>query len=145
MPRKSRPEWDGQQLLPGMAHARSRRVRRNGKTQNAETVVTNECLDCLAKRPGIVAFAWRNNSGMAFLRYGGAITLAPEGSPDIIGQLVDGRFLGVECKLPGEEPTELQVDFLERIRRYGGVALVVHSAEELAADLRRIVCGEGSQ
>lgn len=144
MPRKSRPEWDGQNLLPGVARARSRRVRRNGRRQNAETVLMRACLDWIALHPGIVPKAWRNNSGLAILRGGGALQLAPIGAPDIVGILADGRFLGVECKLPGEEPSAEQAEFLGLIQQSGGVALVVRGVDELGADLRRIVLGEGA-
>lgn len=138
MARRSRPEWDGQHLLPGMAAARSRKVRRNGRRQNAETVLMRACLDWIALHPGIVPKAWRNNSGLAVLRRGGAIQLAPIGSPDIVGFLADGRFVGIECKLPGEEPSEEQAEFLGLIQRSGGVALVVRGVDELDADLKRI-------
>ena len=136
----AKADHTGQGLL--FAGARSRRVKRNGRRQNAETGLMRACLDWLALHPGIVPMAWRNNSGLALLRKGGVLKLAPIGSPDIVGFLADGRFLGVECKLPGEEPTEEQAEFLGLIQRSGGVALVVHTVDELAADLVRIT-GKG--
>lgn len=46
------------------------------------------------------------------------------GVPDIIG-CVGGRFLAIECKANGNKPTALQVREIERIRRSGGLAVVV--------------------
>jgi len=45
---------------------------------------------------------WRNQSGTVRVR-GGFMHMAPEGTPDIIGYLADGRLLGIEVKLPGKE------------------------------------------
>ena len=54
------------------------------------------------------------------------------GSSDIIGIMPDGRFLAIEVKKPGKKPTTEQLNFIEAIRRHGGIAGVVHSPEELA-------------
>ena len=54
------------------------------------------------------------------------------GKPDIIA-CVQGRFVAVECKAPGENPTPLQLRELDQIRRAGGVAFVAHSLEEAQA------------
>lgn len=53
------------------------------------------------------------------------------GSSDIIGIMPDGRFLAIEVKKPGKKPTPEQLNFIEVIRRHGGIAGVVHSPEEL--------------
>jgi len=47
------------------------------------------------------------------------------GVPDIIA-CVSGHFMAVECKAGTNKPTLLQVREIERIRRSGGVALVVN-------------------
>ena len=44
-----------------------------------------------------------------------------KGVPDIIGMTPDGRFIGVEVKIPGEVPTKEQKAILERINASGGV------------------------
>lgn len=49
--------------------------------------------------PGVVA--WRQNSGCC---PGSHIRMAPEGTPDVIGYLPDGRFLSIELKKPGWRP-----------------------------------------
>ena len=58
-----------------------------------ETEIQKDIMDYL-KLKGIKA--WRNNSGQA--RYN--IKLAPNGTPDIIGYLPNGKFLGIEVKKP---------------------------------------------
>lgn len=142
MARKLKPDWDGQGVL--FAGGRSRRRKRNGRLGNAETALCNDCLEWCAEHPGMVAMAWRNNSGMAFLRNGGAMKLAPKGSPDIVGWLVNGIFLGIECKLPGQEVEEDsdQAECHALMARTNAAGLVVHSVEELATKVRR-ACGEG--
>lgn len=93
---------------------------------NPETKLQREILDYLLLR-GV--FAWRNNAG--FLRVGKRlIEMAPAGSPDIIGVLPGGKFIGVEVKCPGEEARPNQVQFHERLRSYGAAVAVVHSVTE---------------
>lgn len=47
------------------------------------------------------------------------------GVPDIVGCLPDGRFLAIECKAEGKEPTALQQRELDRIIDRMGLALVI--------------------
>jgi hypothetical protein len=86
--------------------------------------------------------SWRANSGAAvfpatgtgrrrFVRFAGA-----RGQSDILGLLPPaGRFLAVECKVPGRRPTPDQRAFLENVRRAGGLALVVTDVRQLQAAL----------
>ena len=93
-----------------------------------ESEVLKECLEYLRMR-GI--FAFRNNSGAvkmgkSFVRFG------MPGSSDILGILPNGQFLAVECKKEnGGILSDKQVEFLNRIKENGGVAVVVHSVSEL--------------
>lgn len=56
------------------------------------------------------------------------------GIPDILA-CVDGRFLALEVKQFGNNATPLQRFEIERIRRAGGHAFVVHSRAEAQAVL----------
>jgi hypothetical protein len=47
------------------------------------------------------------------------------GAPDFL-ICYNGRFIGVECKAGGNQPTALQSDNLTNIRNAGGWALVVN-------------------
>ena len=60
------------------------------------------------------------------------------GIPDIIG-CYHGLFFAFEVKRDAtEKPTRLQLYYLDRIRRAGGIALLIHSVEQAAAELDRI-------
>ncbi len=79
----------------------------------------------------LVARAERQNSGAAkvgnrFIRFGWT------GCPDVLGQLKDGRLLGVEVKSRTGCLRPEQTVFLERIRGAGGVGFV-------ACDLRDVL------
>ncbi len=49
-----------------------------------------------------------------------------------------GRFLGLECKLPGGRLTELQKRAIEKINRAGGVACRVESVEDVKRVIERV-------
>ena len=59
------------------------------------------------------------------------------GVPDIIC-CYKGRFLGLECKLPGGRPTKLQKRAIEKINRAGGVACRVESVEDVKRVIERV-------
>jgi len=66
------------------------------------------------------------------------------GLPDLIG-CVDGLFIGLEVKLPGEPHplTRLQAETLNLIRSADGAAFVVHSVEEAEAAVDEALAGRG--
>lgn len=85
-------------------------------------------------------FAWRNNTGAIageykgkrrFVRYGAV------GSADIFAVLPGGRFLSCEIKRPGNKPTAAQLTWRDAVLESGGLAVIVHSAEELRTCLRK--------
>ena len=99
--------------------------------KQTETQLVKTCLEWLHIM-GI--FAWRNNTGAfaredkgrrRFVRYG------EKGSADIIGVGKQGRFLSVECKLPGRRQTPDQVAFQKKIEDNGGWYYLVHDLDEL--------------
>jgi hypothetical protein len=85
-------------------------------------------------------YCWRQNQGAIaavsrgkrrFFRFAGAC-----GVSDILGLLRPaGRFLAIEVKRPGGRPTPEQQVFLETVQANGGLALCVHSLDELQAAL----------
>lgn len=101
-----------------------------------ESIVLKQCLEYLQIR-GI--FVFRNNTGALkagrrFIRFGFP------GSSDILGILPDGRFLAIECKREkGGRLSEAQKDFISRINANGGVAMCVHSLDELQKNMRKIL------
>jgi hypothetical protein len=82
-----------------------------------------------------VAIVWRNQSGSVRVRRG-YMHLAPKGSPDIVGILRDGRFVGLEMKKPGEKPSSVQEEWRLRFLASGGVAACAYSVEEALCVLR---------
>lgn len=48
---------------------------------------------------------------------------------------LNGRFVGIEAKAPGNEPTALQDIHIEEIRKAGGVAVWCDSLEMLKREL----------
>ena len=93
-----------------------------------ESIVLSQCLMYLRVR-GI--YCWRNNVGATKIgnRY---MSFGMPGSSDILGILPNGKFLAVECKKEkGGILSDKQVEFLNRIKENGGVAVVVHSVNEL--------------
>ena len=76
---------------------------------------------------GSGVFLWKEHGGP----YGCA------GIPDIIC-CYKGRFLGLECKLPGGRLTELQKRAIEKINRAGGIACRVESVEDAKRVIERV-------
>lgn len=100
-----------------------------------EGAVLNSILDYLRIRH---VFAWRNNTGATKIRTPGGdrfIRYGLKGSSDILGILDDGRFLAIEVKAPAGRVTQEQKDFLESIRKRGGVAFVARSVEDVVQNL----------
>lgn len=99
-----------------------------------EAAVLAACLELLDAHPK-VAFAWRQNSGLAFTARQ-AVKFAFKGCSDILGCTVTGRFLAVECKGTGKKPSDEQRAFLEAVNRAGGLGICVDDPKLLAEALK---------
>jgi hypothetical protein len=66
-----------------------------------------------------------------------AIQLAPAGSADIVGIAPGGRYLEIECKMPGEKPRPNQMARCEVVRTRGGIYIVARSGAEALEALER--------
>lgn len=104
--------------------------RRNDRPEAAALL---EVLKALRAHP-LVAWANRVNSGAAkvgnrFIRFGWP------GCPDVLGQLRDGRFLGVEVKAPKGTLRPEQAEFLRLIAAAGGVAFVARDCRDVLRQL----------
>lgn len=103
------------------------------RNDRPEAAALCEVLKALNAHPA-VAWAHRCNSGAArvgnrFIRFGWP------GCPDVLGQLTDGRLLGVEVKAPKGKPSPEQTAFLARINGAGGVAFVARSLVDVVKAL----------
>lgn len=81
-----------------------------------------------------VAWAQRMNSGATrigrrFVRFGWP------GCPDVLGQLRDGRLLGIEVKGPRGRLRPEQAVFLDQVRAAGGVGFVARNARDVLREL----------
>jgi hypothetical protein len=79
--------------------------------------------------------AFRVNTGAA--RYGKRLVrYGTPGMADVIGVIPpDGVLLAVECKMPGNQLTELQKAWGDLVTAAGGVYVCVRSVDELIAAL----------
>ncbi len=98
-----------------------------------EAAALVEVLQALRTHPA-VAWCERMNSGAArmgarFVRFGWA------GCPDVLGQLKDGRLLGVEVKGPAGKLRPEQAVFIGRIRAAGGVAFLARDCRDVLREL----------
>src|SRR5579859_6181917 len=103
----------------------------------AETLITTACIESI--NASGLAFVWRNHSGAVRVKRG-FMHLAPEGSPDLVGWLRDGRFVGIETKVAGARTQKAraaaQAEWRDRIRAAGGVAGEVRSPADALALVR---------
>lgn len=108
-----------------------------------EAAALVEVLKALRAHP-LVAWAERQNSGA--VRNGGRfIRFGWPGCPDVLGQLRDGRFLGVEVKAAKGRASPEQVAFLERIRGAGGVGFIAHDLRDVVRELKTIIGNQNGE
>lgn len=58
-----------------------------------------------------------------------------KGIADIIGCTPSGRFLAIEVKKPGGKPSPEQLDFLARVKAYGGISILAYSLDDVMAEI----------
>lgn len=81
------------------------------------------------------AITWRNNVGYATYPNGVVVKygVCNPGGSDLVGIAPGGRFLAIEVKVPGAQPTAEQQRFIDAVKAAGGVAGVVRSIEDALA------------
>ena len=62
------------------------------------------------------------------------------GVPDLL-MCVQGKFIGIEVKMPGNAPTALQYVHMERIKTAGGGAAWVNNVEDAVIFVRQCIEG----
>lgn len=120
---------EGQTDLFGLVQQPARRTN-----SRPEAAALAEVLKALRAHPA-VAWCERMNSGAALVQ-GRFIRFGWPGCPDVLGQLKDGRLLGVEVKAKAGRLRPEQALFLERIRCAGGVAFVARDLRDVLRELQ---------
>lgn len=73
---------------------------------------------------------WRSNTGAAKIK-GRVVRFGVPGSPDLVGILPGGIWLGIEVKSEtGRQSTE-QINFMNMVRRFGGVYVLARSVQDV--------------
>jgi len=78
-------------------------------------------------------FHYRQNTGKIMRSYGGktrCISFGAKGAPDIVA-IVGGKYVGIEVKAPGKEPTEDQMAFGKNLTDAGGRYIVARCLEDV--------------
>lgn len=100
------------------------------KSRLSETQIQKKVL-AYAEQHVKIAWVERINSGAFKTTRGRWMFFGFKGCSDIIGQLIDGRFLAVEVKRPGEEPTDDQYKFLDKVVLNGGCSVIATCPEDV--------------
>jgi hypothetical protein len=87
---------------------------------NPETPIVSKTIDLINRSR--LAEVYRQNTGAT---KGGRVRFGLcKGSSDIIGwERIGGRFVAIEVKVPGKEPSPEQHEFLARVNAAGGIGL----------------------
>ena len=87
---------------------------------NPETALQNKIIVALCEKG---CFAVNHTVGDFFTKYGGRVSVGTPGEADVWGHRpTDGRAFYIEVKMPGEEPRENQLDFIEAMKNSGAIA-----------------------
>ena len=122
--------FSGEVAMPDLFGLEQQTPRKNDRPEAAALVEVLKALNTHAA----VAWCERMNSGDA--RMGGRfVRFGFTGCPDVLGQLRDGRLLGVEVKAQAGRLRPEQAVFLERIRGAGGVAFVARDLRDVLREL----------
>lgn len=106
-------------LGAGMTHSRAIR----------ESTILEAVLRYVRIHPK-VAWVRRMNTGAVQMRGVRFMRFGFLGCSDLIGQVKGGRFLAIEIKAPAGRLTVEQTEFLDRVKRHGGVSGVARSIED---------------
>src|SRR3990167_7344578 len=99
-----------------------------------ESAVLDACKGILEAHPQ-VALWWRQNTGGMHPTEERWVKFGFTGAPDLMGVMVGGRFLAVECKASGRKATAAQQSFLDNVLDAGGLAVCVDHQDKMLAYL----------
>jgi hypothetical protein len=96
----------------------------------AEREIVKACLDLLEIKN---IFHYRQNSGALVHEYNGKkyfTRFGATGAPDIVA-VINGKYVGIEVKVPKGKQSEGQKEFEGRLKKAGGDYWLIRSVEEL--------------
>lgn len=95
-----------------------------------EHEIQKEIITYLKARPDV--FFWRNNVGRKKNLYFGL-----KGSGDLMGIIrPSGRLLSIEIKNEKGKLSDEQIEFMETINSFGGIAFIAHSVKDVEEYLK---------
>ena len=84
-------------------------------------------------------FCWRNRTVGIWNEKGqGYIPAEMKGVSDI-SAVWQGRHIAIECKVPGNKPTDAQKEFLNNVIMSGGIAFIATSIEDVEENLKDLM------
>lgn len=104
------------------------------KKDSPEQLVLNSVVEYLTLAK---VFFWRNNTGAFKGEGGGFYRFGYPGSPDIIC-VVEGLFVGIECKAKGEVQNENQVKFQKALEAANGTYILAYSVDDVVPVISQI-------
>lgn len=92
---------------------------------------------CQLEASRLGAVTLRNNIGAYkhkdgyFIHYG----VGGAGGSDLLGWTKDGKFLAIETKLAGRNPTDKQLNFLDQVNKSGGIGILAYCVDDVTKAL----------
>ncbi len=81
-------------------------------------------------------YVFRLNAGALPNERGRSVRMLPAGTPDLLA-IRDGQCLFVECKRPGQRPTDRQRAMMATLEAFGARCVVATGVEDLERQLAR--------
>ncbi len=106
-------------------------MKRDPSKKKSEQEIQKEILDYL-KLNHVLCFKHRN-VGIFKRETNQYIPLADgeKGIADIIGCTREGRFIAIEVKIPGGIVSPYQLEFMEKVKKNEGIAIVAYSLDDV--------------
>ena len=100
-----------------------------------EKDIVKMCLDYLTLKK---IFHYRQNTGGFKTERGSFVRFGFKGSPDIV-VVINGKYIGLECKVPNGKQSDGQIKFEQELKSAGGDYHIITNYE----DLKKLIEGYG--
>lgn len=99
-----------------------------------EKELVNSCLELLTLKK---IFHYRNNTGAFSTSTGGFYRFGTVGSSDIVA-VINGKFVGIECKVSKNSQSENQKTFQKDLELAGGIYWLIRNIDDLINNLNHL-------